>query len=91
MIAATRVGTVLADAPGYGHMDGFGWGMMGPGWLVVPIVGGLVIWAVVYTSSRSSTPSEGSTASAERILADRFARGEIDIDDYRELLEELRR
>ena len=52
--------------------------MMGMGWLVILIIGGLVVWAVLYTSSRPSSSSEASTASAERILADRFARGEID-------------
>jgi putative membrane protein len=91
MIAAMRVQTMVADATGYGHMDGFGWGMIGMGWLMILIVGGLVVWAVVYTSSRSSSPSESSQVSAERILADRFARGEIDTDEYRDRLEELRR
>lgn len=90
MIPASEMRTLVADVTGYGHMDGFGWGMMGMGWLVILIIGGLVVWAVVYTSSRSSSPSETSTASAERILADRFARGEIDIDEYRGRLEELR-
>ncbi|MCL1586884.1 MAG: SHOCT domain-containing protein [Actinomycetia bacterium] len=61
------------------------------GWLVILIVGGLVVWAVIYTSSRSSSPSESSGASADRILADRFARAEIDDDEYRERLEEMRR
>ena len=91
MIATMGRYDILADATGYGHMDGFGWGMMGMGWLVILIVSGLVIWAVVTTGSRSSAGSESSTASAERILADRLARGEIDIDEYRRRLGELRR
>jgi putative membrane protein len=91
MIATMGRYGILADVTGYGHMDGFGWGMMGMGWLMILIVGGLVVWAVVYTGSRSSSPSESSGTSAERILADRFARGEIDTDEYKERLEELRR
>ena len=91
MIATIERFGILADVTGYGHMDGFGWGMMGMGWLMILFVGGLIVWAVIYTSSRSSSPSESSGASAERILADRFARGEIDIDEYRGRLEELRR
>ena len=58
---------------------------------MILIVGWLVVWAVVYTSSRPSSPPESSTASGERILADRFAKGEIDIDEYKERLDELRR
>ena len=91
MIPVTRIQTIVADPPGYGHMDGFGWGMMGMAWLAMLVLAGLVVWAVIYSSSRASSPSEGSTASAEKILADRFARGEISIDEYRERLEELRR
>lgn len=91
MTALITLRTIFADATGFGHMDGFGWGMMGMGWLVILIIGGLVVWAVVTTSSRPSSSSEASTASAERILADRLARGEIDIDEYRGRLDELRR
>jgi len=91
MIPLTRIQTIVADAPRFGHMDGFGWGMMGMAWLAMLVLAGLVVWAVVYSSSRASSPSEGSTASAERILADGFARGDIDIDEYRDRLEEMRR
>lgn len=80
----------FADAAGFGHMDGFGWGMMGMGWLVMLVVVGLAVWAVVQSSSRSTAPTGSTTASAERILADRYARGEIDGDEYRERLSELR-
>ena len=70
-------------------------------WLVMPVtmVGfwGAVAWVVVTlvrndraggTSRPGATPPEGDAA--ERILADRFARGEIDADEYRRRLDVLR-
>ncbi len=80
---------VLADAAGFDHMGGFGWGMMGIGWLIMLAIVGLVVWAVIQSSSRSTSPTGSATGSAERILAERYARGDIDSDEYRERLSEL--
>jgi putative membrane protein len=65
-----------------------GWG---PGaWFAMAFVM-LVFWAVVVSviviairSSRSHPPGDGHPAGSEpeRILAERFARGEIDADEY---------
>jgi len=72
-----------------------GWGMMGPGmmggfgtmffmpilWIVVV---GLIVWAVV-TAIRRPGESDSSTRSAEsalEILKRRYARGEIDKEEY---------
>jgi putative membrane protein len=48
---------------------------------------GLVVWAVM-TVVRGLTPSHSRRA--EEILAERFARGEIDEDEYRRRVDLLR-
>ncbi len=70
--------------------DGWGWGA----WLVMTLgmlaFWGLVIWAI-FALVRSST--DGATrrgATPEQILGERFARGEIDEDEYRRRLDALR-
>lgn len=84
--------TVLADAGGFEHMSGYGWwGMMGFGWLMGLAVVGFLVWAIIQatqTSRRSVAPSAGGRA--EAILSERFARGEIDEDEYRRRLDALR-
>lgn len=64
-----------------GHMDGsMGWG----GWLVLglglllclAVVAALVLWVVRSTSRRPVEPP------ANAVLDDRFARGEIDEEEY---------
>ncbi|GAA0458253.1 hypothetical protein Aca07nite_64540 [Actinoplanes capillaceus] len=64
---------------GYGSMLPIG-GMM-VGWLLLTaLTVGLVVWLVVsYTSPRSSGQDIGA---ARRILAERYARGELDTEEY---------
>ncbi len=82
---------MFADASGFDHMDGFGWGLMGMGWIVMFVVIGLVVWVVVQTTSGSSSNRKGdSSSSAQRILAERYARGEIDDEEFRRRSDELR-
>lgn len=82
---------MFPDAAGFDHMDGFGWGLMGMGWIVMFVVIGLVVWAVVQTTSGSSSDKNNdSSASAQRILAERYARGEIDDEEFRRRSDELR-
>ena len=71
--------------------------MMGGGLILTLLVLGLVVWAViklvpdwqerVSPDSREDSRREGS---AEEILRQRFARGEIDAEDYERSLEVLR-
>jgi putative membrane protein len=82
---------LIADADGFGHMDGLGWSMMGMGWLIMLVIVGLIVWAVIQTTNTSSRRDNDPTASAQRILADRFARGEIDDEEYRRRSDELGR
>ncbi len=71
---------LLADAT-WGHMGGWGWGMMIFGWLFMVAVIALAAWAI-WRASRH--PEARSQSRAEEILAERYARGEIDRDEYLE-------
>jgi putative membrane protein len=71
--------------------NGSGWGGMGAGgWVVMTLVM-LAFWALVafgvvalFRSGRSTTSSGGAAPqpSPEQLLDERFARGEIDADEY---------
>jgi len=79
--------------------DGWGWGWAG--WLPMTLVM-IVFWAAVITAvvlvvrylADSRRPAGGPAtqgpARAEDLLAERFARGEIDDDEYRQRLTLLR-
>jgi putative membrane protein len=77
--------------------DGW-WRGWGPGggwaWLWAPIL--LLLWAgliaaVVWSVARNARPPERSgTERAREVLAERYARGELTTDEYRECLEQLR-
>jgi putative membrane protein len=89
---------MMYDGDGWMWHGGWGWG----GWALMAlsmavfwaVVITLVILAVRYLTSdrdRSAGPQPGPTASpAEVLLAERYARGEIDDDDYRQRLALLR-
>jgi putative membrane protein len=81
------------------------WGMMGPGmmgglgwmwlmpvfWLIVPV---LIIWAIVALvrgTSRSGSSASGSShaESALEVLNKRYARGEINKEEYEEKKKDL--
>ncbi len=63
------------------HHDGIWWFPFGLLWIAVL---GTAIWLVV----RNLRPRERS---ASDILAERYARGEVSSEEYRERLDELRR
>ncbi|MEV4603421.1 SHOCT domain-containing protein [Amycolatopsis sp. NPDC049253] len=74
-----------------------GYGMSGWG-LALMTIGNLVLWALVIVAiialvrvlSRRSGPGDGERSTPEQVLAERFARGEIDEQTYRRDLETLR-
>ncbi len=75
-------GPALADSnEGFGHMWGGGYGMFGGLMMVVfwGLVIGLIVLAVRRYSGRSDSDAEQS---ALNILKDRYARGEIDEEEY---------
>ena len=74
------------------------WFDHGGGWwpwlMVIPMLvfWGLVIWGIV-ALARATVQNAGQPRphpDPEQVLADRFARGEIDADEYRERLATLR-
>ena len=72
---------------------GLGWMWMILVWLVMI---GAIVWGVMWLAPRAGRhaerPGRGATDSdARQILDRRFARGEIDVAEYRRLREELQR
>lgn len=65
-----------------------GFGAMGVGGLVWVLLLGLVVWAIIAASNR--TGSATWTGSAQAILDERLARGELSVEEYRKLHEALR-
>lgn len=81
---------ILADtggrwAAGWTHGGGWWWGPLIPLlWLAAL---GLIVWLVV-RSARSPSPTD--TTRAKELLAERYARGELSTDEYRERIDQLR-
>ena len=86
------MGAALAD---YGHMDGGGWMWLWGTVMMLAFIAliGFAIWAIVRSQPRDGsdrrTAEQDATASARAILAERFARGEISAEEYRERLDHL--
>jgi len=73
--------------PGFGGgMGGFGWMAMSLGWLVFLALAGTVVWPLVRTTTTTATTPQDS---ARRILDQRYARGEIDDQEYQHRLRTL--
>lgn len=73
------------------------WNVQGSGWMLLMMVSNVVFWALVLlaayllvTRMSGGRGPQGSRQTAEEVLAQRFARGEIDEDDYRQRLTALR-
>lgn len=68
-------------------MMGYGWGMGTAGWIFMAlfwiVLIGLAIWAVVALLPGNRTAGAARAESPREILDRRFARGEIDVDQYR--------
>jgi putative membrane protein len=70
-------------------MDGTDWLAMGIWMVFLLIVVVLVVWAITqWGRSPSHYPTSGKS-SAREILDERFARGEIDVDEYHQRREAL--
>ena len=72
----------------WGHYNNFSWW-----WFVIMPLGMLGFWAlvgwVVVTVVRGERTEPSAAPRAESILADRFARGEIDAEEYHRRLDDL--
>ena len=92
MIAAglAAIGSVVADGDGWGHMGGWGWGMAIFGWLFMTMVVGLVAW-LIWSTTRRAEPEGRTVNRAVGLLDQRYARGELDRDQYLEQAADLER
>ncbi len=66
------------------HMDGWGWGMGLVGLFVMLVVVALVVWLIIATTQGPSSRHRAGGRSAIDLLDERYARGEIDRNDYLE-------
>ena len=87
-LAAT--GSVLADVDGWGHMGGWGWGMAIFGWLFMTVVVVLVAW-LIWSTTRRAELGGRTVSRAVELLDERYARGELDRDQYLEQRADLER
>jgi putative membrane protein len=71
------------------HMDSGWWWVMGVGWLLFLAFIGIIVYLLVRHHTDSAGRA-GRASSAEDVLADRLARGEIDEDEYRRRRDALR-
>ena len=87
------IAAALAGADGWdGHMGwGGGWLMLIWGTLMMAGLVALVVWLIRTTDAggNASSRRDDPLASARRILAERYARGELSTDEYRERVDQL--
>lgn len=79
----------------YGHdFSGWGWFAMSASmvvfWALIITVGVLLFRAVNRPLEHTHTPATPRTPTPEQLLGERFARGEIDEEEYRRRLNTLR-
>ena len=72
----------------HGDASGWAWFAMSVSMIVF---WGLVIWGVVSVVRHTGPAGGPTTTDPEQILRERFARGEIDVEDYERRRELLRR
>lgn len=72
-------------------MNGFGMhgGYMGMGWIFWILIIGLAVWIAVRVMKPEDREKETNIRSAVAILEERYARGEIDREDYMERKRDL--
>ncbi len=98
IVLGTLIVLPLVLGPMLGGWSG-GWGMMGPGMmggfggmglmsLVWIVVLGLIIWAIV-AAVRHPAESSSSPDSAMNVLQRRYARGEINKEEYEDKKKDL--
>jgi putative membrane protein len=74
---------------GHDHMGGGWWWVMGIGWLLFLGFIGFLVYLLVRHHTDGGV-SRRPRSSAEDLLAERLARGEIDEDEYRRRRDALR-
>ena len=76
----------------FGMMDGYGYGMMGPGWLII----GFIFWILILIGLVllikylwQGTGIRGGHESALEVLKKRYAMGEISKEEFEEKKKDL--
>ena len=85
-MTSLHAANTLADAGDWGHMGGWGWGMAAFGLLMVVALVALLAWLALAVRPGSGTEPPRT---AVDLLAARYARGEIDRDEYLERKSDL--
>ena len=83
---------LLADIEGADHMDGWGGGWMWLwGFAMMALFVLLIVWLVRAAAPGGSArpPSPDPVDRGREILAERYARGELSTEEYRERVSEL--
>lgn len=80
-----RIAAVVADGAGWNHMGGWGWTGMMIGWVLLAVLVAIVAWALLGNLRRKPANR------ALELLDERYAKGEIDTDEYTERKSELGR
>ncbi|MFJ8827726.1 SHOCT domain-containing protein [Streptomyces sp. NPDC102467] len=73
----------------YGHMNGWGWATTVSVLLLVLLIIVVAVMVLRATALLSQGPMKHERPSPDRMLAERFARGEIDEDEYHRRLAAL--
>lgn len=92
-ILAVAINDRMARTPMMQMMEGTDMmsGMMGTGWLVMLLVLAVVVGVIVWAVARLSPADRGTGDEARRLLDERYARGELDDDEYARRREALGR
>jgi putative membrane protein len=81
---------LIANDDGWRHMDGWGGGWMWLwGFAMLLLFALLVVWLVRAITGSAGSQRADSSDGARKILAERYARGELSTEEYRERLAEL--
>lgn len=73
---------------GYYHGAFHGW-IMAFGGIIVFAVLIVLIWVIIRTANRSGSPISGNGKSALDILKERYAKGDISTEEFREKKKEI--
>ncbi|MCF8304745.1 MAG: SHOCT domain-containing protein [Bacteroidales bacterium] len=71
---------------GFGNGPGFG---MGGGWIIGLIIIALISWLVVRLTTHNPSPATANRGSALDVLKKRYAKGEIDKQEFEEKKKDL--
>lgn len=81
MRALVDASALSAETAGWSHMGGWGWGMAISGWLFMMLLVSLVGWLIWSATHRPESFNDNRRGAGD-ILDARYARGEIEREEY---------